>query len=223
MWFLGTLPTEWQQTFTIQSIEMARQKTTIEVTCDEASKVAIPYPYTYGKNQGSLDIVSHSGLSNIQVYETIKHLSRSIDYQYSVILNDAKTSYAHDDIGWILADVESSFSISYKHKLHYSSYLWIPTQISPLHYNKPCKINTSINVHDGILSSYPDFWNVSWKGDVICISITHDDIYKAYGIEDMKISTANWESSDDELDTNTLTDLDEFDSKEFLKKVGIYN
>ena len=223
MWFLGTLPSKWSQSFTVWSCDMGRQKTTIEVTCDEANIIAIPFPYTYGKEHGSVEILSHSGMSNIQIFENAKTLMKNVNEKFYVILNDAKRNFNNDDIGWILADIETSFTITYKHKIHYSSSLWIPTQISALHYNKKCEIDTTIQVHNGFVYSYPEFWNISRDNDVLRISIHKNvDSYNAYGIENIKINTINWESSDDEAENNSMTDFDELERQEFLKTVGIY-
>jgi len=232
MWFIESIPSNLKQEFVVKSIQLGRQQTEIVASGEFKGHVAIPFPYTYGKQNGSLEIVSSNGFSKVSVHENIRKMYQylyenpcNIQTNYSIIISDAKKQYANDDIGWILCEMdgventkEHTFSICYKHKIHYSSSLWIPTQVSPLHYTKQTEGDTSIRVYNGLLSTYPKNWSVSWEDDIIVINIPNS-IFDT----DISITTINWESSDDEIDVQEQeNEYETFDRKHFLQTVGIF-
>jgi len=260
MWFLNTIPNNIQQTFFIDSIELSRQLTNIRLDIEWDDKknlyIILPYPYSYGKKNGSIEFL-RAMLTNqdqktvdmknkdeeeyitffedcykFRDFHVMNNTELCNDYSLSSIVNQ----YKHDDFGICQFKVpyndnhptqKISIEVIYKFKLHYSSELFIPVQISNFHSMKPdIQINTDIKVKNCFVPYKERKYNYTWDGDICHIqpiihpsSDKHNRIYMDAFDIDLFIPTVNWESSDDEKDISDNEDRQVI--KDFMTKVGI--
>lgn len=256
MWFLNTIPDKIKQSFFIDSVELSRQHNDIQLDIEWSDKknlyIIFPYPYSFGKKNGSVDIITAS-LTN-QHLDTIDmtdgdsisffedcyafrdhHVMNSTELCNDYSLSSIVQQYKHDDFGICQFKIpfddqcstqKISLRFIYKFKLHYSSELFIPLQISNLHSMKPnIQIDTDVKVKNCFVPYKERKYNYTWEDDICHIQPIHqttehhDRIYMDAFDIDLFVPTVNWESSDDEREIDENEDKQAI--KDFMHKVGI--
>jgi len=193
MWFLTGRPTKINCEFVVESKEKGYQSTTFKLKANfaneqENSIVAIPFPWTGYKPNGSLVIVNNN--IDYCVYKNIRVFRKAVSELDFISVQEMLTHYVSENTGVIVFTLKHNTEAEFKylHKISVFSKLIIATKLpQTLIITKP-EIKMTVKVVNGESFGLQPFVK----------KIENNEYEITEFEEDTKFSTTSWDSSDDE-------------------------
>lgn len=219
MWFIKNQPTHIDMESLIESLPMGYQLTNLKFTVkshdNSPMRIAVPFPWSPHKKDGSLSILNETKIpvetdsqpftiiENVTITGKLRSLKNEDDIDM-ILVHDLLTWHL-DDIGvftfWVDSGVE--YSVNYKHKIAADSQLFLPTRLPiPVIDKKPI-INWKCWVVNANPLCLPKNIKIERVNDDTRI-LHFQEGYKWN--EDTRVSTFNWESSDDDFGSGSETE-----------------
>jgi hypothetical protein len=215
MWFFRNKPSNLDIKWLVSSYGAGYQLNTVvfkvSVVDQKGITIAIPYPWTPHKTDGSLTIDSNTesqltfncerlNRNNVKIVNRFKELNNA---GYELFMIQELSNWYLDDIAVMLIDIEPEkyYTITYSHKISADSYLFIPTRLSCLLSTIP--VQFKLWILNGITADLPKQLK---RIGVEPINNTTAEVFdfNTWGWEDdTRIISDNWESSDDEKDSDS--------------------
>lgn len=216
MWFLKNSPSAINLRASITSLIGGYQQTSIRFSVDmptEDAWIAIAFPWSAHKENGSLEINDNDGLEEFEESSDVINLSQD-DVQIWERLRAIKAEpnidlfHVQEMISWYLDDIGvmtyhikagQTYQINYKHKIAADSCLFLPTRLPVIIGARNPEMNYKVWVKGSIPYDLPKWLKKSYTGDTVCLT------YGEWGWDDdTRIGTDNWDSTDDEdLDSDS--------------------
>lgn len=229
MWFLKGRPTKINVRALVESVANGYQKTSYRFSIEaqedttKESKVfiAIAFPWAPHKPEGSLQIVDNSLLNTLEGSENVTTLTREdieICSRLRALKQETDIELVHvqeiiqwylDDIGVMTfwATIGQTYQLNYRHKIASDSCLFLPTRLPTIiaSAHKP-EMDYKMWVVNGLpVDLQKHLRKVDYDPSLRTHTQQRLDCYEFDDWsweEDTRIHTENWESSDDELDSD---------------------
>lgn len=225
MWFLGGRPTGVNVDALLTSVSGGYQQTDYRFTVNSESEklfIAIAFPWCTNREDGSLEFVESAALdgvcpaenvqvigkADVDIWERLRSL-KMIEGSELALVQEMITWYL-DDIGVMTLWIESgkTYQLSYRHKIAADSKLYFPTKMSVFINKKTVEFNYRIWTVDAMLYDLPRYLKKGSTTPEQCSSVKGvlNRVEFADGFnwdDDFKVSTDNWDSTDDECESDS--------------------
>lgn len=221
MWFLKGSPSSIKVKAVISSINNGYQQTNYRFTVDSLNQeekifIGIAVPWSPHKENGSIKFNNIDHLSEFEEKEEFENVNTNDIVIYNRLrtlktLETIDMVHVQDLINWYLDDIAvmtfwvecgKTYQLNYSHKIAPDSCLFLPSRLPTIIANRNPEINYKIWVINGMCYDLPKFLvkNVVSENQKNVVSPKSLNLLTFNNWDwdsDTRISTNNWDSSDD--------------------------